>query len=113
MKKAVVFSLLIFGISQLLTGTKSLPRDEAWLVSALAAILVVYWVPPTTKEKYLTWTITKSALVVGTYLFLFKVPLVLAGFMNYYIAIAGCLLIYVSCCWFAISRKNKPNDTPT
>lgn len=114
MKKPLVFAVLFFGFSQILPAVGLLRRDEAWLVAGLIAILVVYWLPPTPKQKYVTWLVPKSALVLGAYLCVFKVPWLLADFVSYDTAAIICLIAYFAFCWFVFRRmtdKRKHNST--
>jgi hypothetical protein len=107
MTRVAVFTLTVFVVSAALQHSRVLFRDEAFLLSAILGVSLAYWVPPIPKQKYTHWIFTHFVLIVGAYLFMFKVPVFFSGFMSYRVAGIVCLALYSACCWFLIRRKEK------
>ncbi|HEU4932510.1 MAG TPA: hypothetical protein VFT48_10540 [Pyrinomonadaceae bacterium] len=104
--RAIVLTLIFMGGVPLL-GAYGLGEANAFLMSGLVAILVVYWTPPLRKETYLHWIATNCVILFGLYVSLFKLPLLVAGLVGYRAAQILCVTVYVITCWFLIRRKAK------
>ena len=104
--RVMVLTLIFMGGVPLL-GAYGLGEANAFLMSGLVAILVVYWTPPLKKETYLHWILTHCVILVGLYVFLFKLPLLVVGLLSYRAAQILCVTVYSITCWFLIRQKAK------
>ena len=104
--RVIVLTLIFMGGIPLL-GAYGLGEANAFLLSGLVAILVVYWTPPLRKETYLHWILTNCVILFGLYVSLFKLPLLVAGLVGYRAAQILCVTVFVITCWFLIRQKAK------
>src|ERR1044071_6359673 len=73
----------IMTIGQLiLPSAYAFTEANAFLVSGLVAILVMYWTPPVKKDTYTHWIISYGVLMFGLYLALFKLPHLFEGWVG-------------------------------
>ena len=80
---------------------------DAFLLSGLVAILVTFWVPPIPKERYVRWIVSNSVILIGAFLFLFRVPLAFSSVLGHRAAQVLCILVYGICCWLLIRLKEN------
>ena len=98
--------ILMVGASALET-TYGLSEANAFLLSGLVACLAVYWIPPFPKESYVRWILTNSLVLIGGFLFLFKIPSLFSRLISYRAAQYLCISVYGISCWFLIRLKEK------
>ena len=104
--RVIVLTLIFMGGIPLL-GAYGLGEANAFLMSGVVAILVVYWTPPLRKETYLHWIATNSVFLFAFYLFLYRIPWLFAGIISYRTAAVLCISAFVLCWWFLIRLKAK------
>jgi len=112
--RVMLWSLILMVGASALESTYGLTEANAFLLSGLAAILAVYWIPPFPEEGYVRWILTNSVLLIGGCLFLYKIPSLFASLISYRAAQYLCISVYFICCWFLIRLKEKkfiPNQT--
>lgn len=105
------FTLIMLTISFVVESAYPLGEDKAFLLSAMVAILVVYWVQPIPQETYAHWVITHFVFLLGAYLFIFKIPALFSSYLSYRSAQVLCGSLYIVCCWFLI-RQNERSLQP-
>jgi hypothetical protein len=105
--RAMLLTLIVvFGVYAL-KSAYVIGEANAFLLSGFVAVLVVYWIPPIPKETYIHWIGTHFVLLLGAFLFLFKVPSLFSSFLSYQSAQVLCILVYSICCWFLIRRSSR------
>jgi hypothetical protein len=104
--RGLLFTVIVMGGVFALKGV-ALDEGNAFLLSTLIAILMIYWIPPVPKESYVHWILTNSVLLFGVYLFLFKIPLFFSAILSYRSAQVICVSAYCICCWFLMRLKKK------
>jgi len=80
---------------------------NAFLLSGLVAILVVYWTPPHKTETYIHWILTYGVLIFGMYVSIFQVPHLFEGWVGLRTAQIVSVGVYAITCWFLIRLKAK------
>ena len=108
--KAPLLTLLIWLGTSAMERINLLPRDEAALISGVIALLILYWIPPLPRERYVRWIGSHFLLLVGAYVCLFKLPLLFAGFVGYRVMSFILISLYAIGMWFFISRKKSLDD---
>ena len=104
----VIVFVSIMTIGQLiLPSAYGFEDANAFLVSGLIAILVVYWTPPYKKEAYIHWILTYGVLMFGLYASIFKLPYLFEGLIGLRAAQFLCVAVYTLTCWFLIRLKAK------
>jgi hypothetical protein len=89
-----------------------IPFDESCLLAAIVVILILYWVPPRPKENYLYWVMTRTVIVIGAYVALFKAPWLLTSIISYRLGGFLCLAAYLICFWVLARKKRKSVQNP-
>lgn len=107
--RGVLFSLIVMGGVFALKGA-ALDEGNAFLLSGLIAILMIYWIPPVPKESYFRWVGTTSVLLCGLYLFVFKMPLLFSAILSDRAALALCVSVYCICVWLLFRLRRKTSD---
>jgi hypothetical protein len=105
--RGTVFVLITFVMFKVIESVFRLHSDEAWLIAGFVGVAVAYWIRPCRKESHLKCLAVYLLLVLGMYFFGFKVPRLLSGLVNSYLATIVCVIVYTSSCWFFVTRKFK------
>ena len=103
---AVLVGVMTIG-ELILPSTYAFTEANAFLVSGLVAILVMYWTPPIKKETYVHWILSYGLFMFGIYVSLFKLPHLFEGLIGLRAAQFLCVIVYTVTCWFLIRLKAK------
>ena len=102
----MLLTVIVMGGVSALKGV-AMDEGNAFFLSSLTAILMIYWIPPVPKESYIYWTLTHSVLLFGIYLSLFKIPLLFSGILRYRSAQVLCVSVFCICWWLLMTLKKK------
>lgn len=109
MLRGLVFVLVLMGVSHGVGMFHLLGSDEAWLVSGMVGVLVVYWIPPRPPQSYLGWLRGGWMLVIGAYLSIFKFPSLISNGVEYRFAPFIGLLVYTAFVCLLFKRSSRAN----
>jgi hypothetical protein len=104
--RGMLLTVIVMGGVFALKGV-AVDEGNAFFLSSLIAILMIYWIPPIPKESYIHWTLTNSVFLFGVYLFLFKIPLLFSGILRYGSAQVLCVSVFCICWWLLMALKKK------
>ena len=110
--RVVVFVGIMTIGELILPSTYAFTAANAFLVSGLVAILLVYWTPPIKKETYIHWILSYGLLMFGIYVSLFKLPHLFEGLVGLRVAQILCVTVYTLTCWFLIRLKAENSPPP-
>ena len=96
--RVMLLTLILMGGILILNSFYAVTSERAFLLSALFAILAIYWVPPLPKVRYIEWIVSNSILLFGLFLFLFKIPYLFSSLISYRSAQIVCVLVYCISC---------------
>jgi hypothetical protein len=107
MLRGAVFVGIIWGLSEGIQYIGLLSPDEAWLVSAVVAVLVSYWIPSRPAEGYFARPTIGLTLVIGIYFLGFKLPRLFVNSVNYPLASVICVVVYAACSWLILRWRTS------
>ena len=102
MLRGAVFTIAFLGLTKVIQNFELLSGDEAWLVSGITAVLVCYYVPPRPAEGYFGRLSVGLTLIVGIYLFAFKLPRLFVSAENVPLASWLCLFLFTGIFWLIL-----------
>lgn len=102
--------MILLGIARILTIEEVLHEHEAFLASGGLALIALLFLEPW--HEKLTKALGLVSIVLSIYGLLFKLPLLLAGSLNYYVTylLAIVLVAVVNLALFALGRKYLTNS---
>jgi len=103
--KGGLFFLITIVIGRGLGSVSPVQQDEAFLIAASVAMLVTYPIGPLPKGDHLKRLTLYFVLILGAYLFGFKIPRLFSSLVNYRLGVFVCLVMYSSCYWFFLKPK--------
>jgi hypothetical protein len=110
MLRDVLYMMILTGGGKILESFELLPTHEAFLVAGIIAVVAALLLEPSRHEKMEKGFIY-FAMVISLYGFLFKLPALLEGRLNYYLiklialALMGTVLVAV---YFLTRRVFRP-----
>ena len=85
-----------------------LPLPEAMLLGYTVSFLIGYWVPPKPTIGYFRWSGERIATIAVFYLLMFKIPPLLALWINVYVAYGIGFLLSIA---FIFGWRRHPKST--
>ena len=109
--REVLYLMILIGIGRILTSEEVLHEDEAFLASGGIALIALLLLEPWREKLYKALGLV--SIVLSVYGLMFKLPLLLAGKLNYYVTylLAIALVVIVNLAIFAIGRKYLPSSS--
>ena len=103
--RELLYLSIVVGIGDILTTTQVLHKHEALLASGGLALMALLILEPW-QEKF-SRALTLTSAVLSFYVFLFKLPVLLAGTLNYYVTyvLAWVLIVVFNLAILVIERK--------
>lgn len=103
--------MILIGIGRIFTSEGLLHEDEAFLASGGIALIALLLLEPWREKLYKGLGLV--SIVLSFYALVFKLPLLLAGKLNYYVTfiLAVALAVIVNLAIFAIGRKYLPSSS--
>ena len=108
--RGALFLAAALFLRKLVERISNFHSDEAWLIAAFCAALVVYGIGLTSRVAFFRLLVIDLLLSVGTYFFVLKLPMLLVSPANSYWTAVLCLIIWWCLCWLLI-RSFKMNHS--
>lgn len=107
MLRGAVFVVTLFGLFKIGQSSELLPADEAFLASAITAVLVSRWVPPRAADGDTVPLGTSLMIVLGLYFFALKLPWLFVSPTNYRATSLICLGVCAAIASIVLWRRSR------